>query len=100
MPEFDVLRYEITRPDYEPISTVKDLEDFLKKLTYKTIKNDYRSCWLGYLNAPETWRMGQSFMNVLPHEYESKLTGSLLDPFHKDDLPSVLKALDYLILSE
>lgn len=106
MPLFDgahalnALRYEISGSDYEPISTKKDLEEFLKKRNYKTVFNEYRSSWIAYLNAPTHWRIGQAFMNCLPNELDVKLTGTQLDPFYKDDLPSVLKALDYLILSE
>lgn len=100
MPLFDALRYEITQDDYVPITTEKDLEEFLKKLNYKTVRNDYRSSWVGFTQAPKDWRIGQRFMNVLPPELDAKLTGTRLDPFHKEDMASVLKALDYLILSE
>ena len=45
----------------------------------------------------EGWRLGQTFMKVLPFEYYDILAGSLVDPFYKDDWDSVCKALDYLL---
>ena len=42
-------------------------------------------------------RLGQSFFNVLPHMDQRILAGTVVDPFHHDDWPSVCSALDYLL---
>ena len=96
---FDVLMYEISREDYEAISTGRDLERFLLMTTFVNRDRQLMTCLAAYSHhRAKGQRMGQAFMNALPEDLYNKLTGTLLDPFHKDEL--TLKALDYLILSE
>ena len=96
---FDVLMYDISREDYEAISTERDLSRFLLMTTFYNRDRDLTTCMAAYSTfRRQGERKGQAFMNALPEEMYRKLTGTLLDPFHKDEL--LFKALDYLILSE
>ncbi len=53
-----------------------------------------RMFWVRY-SAPQ--RLGQAFMNSLsPRDYHV-LSGSLFDPFYRDDKDSVIRALEYLL---
>ena len=42
-------------------------------------------------------RIGQAFMNSLTADEYNKLTGSLNDPFYRDDWDSIQRAIDYLL---
>jgi len=100
MPVFDELMYSITEDDYNPISTEKDLQSFLLKTTMRNFHGDYVTSWASYTwHLSQGHRPGQAFMNALPDNLYDKLTGTRIDPFYKSDMNSVLKALDYLILS-
>lgn len=97
----DEPHYVCSRPDYEPVSTMRDVQAYLTKAVVKTLRNDYVSCYTSYrIFMEKGQRFGQAFMNALPEEDYDHLTGTLLDPFNKLDQRSVLIALDYLLFSK
>lgn len=101
MAEFDQLMYEISRPDYKPISGYKDLNRFLAGKIFKTRDGSYSVSWPMFVYFQgRVMRLGQAFMNVLPDTEYEKLTATPIDPFYKNEWNDVYRALDYLILSE
>lgn len=100
MPVFDEVLWTVSRPDYEPASTARDLQAFMLRSQVKNFFNDVVTSWDCYSFALQNGeRKGQAFFNSLPDEMSAKIRGTLIDPFHKNDEASILKALDYLILS-
>lgn len=66
-------------------------QDVLAYLDLIERRDDFIAIWA------RGQRMGQAFFNVLPHSDQRILSGSVEDPFHRDDWPSVCAALDYLL---
>jgi hypothetical protein len=100
MPTFDELMFNISQEDYEPTSTHSDLHEFLQGIRVVDRDDNETTSWAVYAKyLADGQRAGQAFMNSLPASMYDKLTSKPIDPFYKSDSGSVLKALDYLILS-
>jgi hypothetical protein len=42
-------------------------------------------------------RIGQAFMNAIPHEAYALLTDSVVDPFYSNNILDVLAAFEYIL---
>lgn len=63
-----------------------DIRDFLT--------DEGRVCFETCLSGGQ--RIGQAWMNAAPDEVYIALSGSMVDPFYRDDAFSVVKALTWL----
>jgi len=81
-------------PEPKP-SDFDDLVAFMELCLPAMSSDDFTSLYFD--RKAQGWRLGQTFMNLLPTEYYMILTGSLYDPFYKNDVESVCKSLDWLL---
>lgn len=73
--------------------TMQDVRDYLDPEDRRGW-DKFLSDWM---RGQTTLRLGQMFYNFLDHSDRDKLAGTEYDPFHKNDWPSVLAAVKYLL---
>lgn len=101
-PQYDEVMHTCSDKGYCPVATEKDLRSYLIRQQVKNMMQEWTTSYVLYSHALHNGhqRMGQAFMNALPEEQYELLTGTLIDPFYKDDIKSVLTALDYLVFKD
>lgn len=97
----DEAHYMCSRPDYEPISGKTELRDYMMAQVFKNMRSEYITAWTSFqIGVARGDRKGQAFMNAIDSEDFTRLTGTLLDPFHSDNERDLYVAIDYLLFSK